>query len=94
MKDRARGHRDLVLALTTLVQLARTVKAILRVAASWTKITLWPSKLKQVLHTGFLGTKLLLELHQTQLLLLQYTSPSPLTSWRFIVHLRSKGNNP
>ena len=94
MKDRPRSHRDLVLALTALVQLTRTVKAILRVTASGTTITLWPSKLKQMLHAGFLDGKPLLKLYQTQLLLLHRSATSPLTSGCLVILLRTKGNNP
>ena len=94
MKDRPRGHRDLVLALTALVQLACAVKTVRAVTTSGTTIPLWPSKLKQVLHAGFFGGKPLLELYQTQLLLLHRTATSPLTSRWLVIHLRSKGNNP
>jgi hypothetical protein len=89
MKDRAGGHRDLKLALTALIKLARTVKAVLSMATSRTTIALWPPKLKQVLHTGFLGAKSSLKFYQTQPLLLHRTSTSPLTWEWLVIQLRS-----
>jgi len=69
MKDSFNCHRELAFAFATLIRLARTVKTVLSVTASWTTTALWRSKLKQMLHADFLSGKPLLELDQVQLLL-------------------------
>jgi hypothetical protein len=94
MKDCPCGHRNLIFALTALVQLTRTVKTVRAVTTSGTTIPLWPSKQKEMLYAGFLRGKSLLELYQAQLLLLHCNSTSPLTSGWLVIQLRSKSNNP
>src|SRR5208337_1008787 len=94
VEDRPCGDRDLILALTALIQTARTVEAVRAVTTSGTMITLWPSKLEQVFHTGFFSRKFPLELNKVQRLLLHCPATSQLTWGTLVIQLRSKGNNP
>jgi len=69
VKDRSCGYRNLILALAALVQHARAVKAVLGATTLGATITLWPPKLKQMLHAGFFGREPLLDFKQTRRLL-------------------------
>ncbi len=94
VEDRPCCHRDLILAFTTLIQLARAVKAVRTVTTSRTMTTPWPSKLEQVFHRRFFSRKFPLKLNKVQRLLLHYPATYPLTWGTLAIQLLSKDNDP
>ena len=86
MKDGSRCHTCLVLAMTTLVTLARSYVAVSFSRTDWTYESIWPSHSGQSLGTSFLGTKSTLPFYKKRIIpifnLCRTQSPYPV----IIVH--------